>query len=142
VIKTTTAVLLLCFVPLAACGDDQALTIPTVTVPDSPATELGIKDLKVGDGAEAKPGDTVTVNYIGVGQQSKKTFDSSYGRGPATFRLDQVIPGWTNGIPGMKVGGRRELVIPGDMAYGANPPFPDIAPNETLVFVVDLLAVQ
>lgn len=141
--KTKTAVLLLCLVPLAACGgDDEELTTPTVTVPDSPATELGIKDLKVGDGAEAKPGDTVTVNYIGVGQQSKTTFDSSYGRAPATFALDQVIPGWTNGIPGMKVGGRRELVIPGDQAYGANPPSPDIAPNETLVFVVDLLAVQ
>jgi len=141
VIKTTAAVLLLCLVPLAACGDN-APTTPTLTVPDSPATELGIKDLTVGDGAEAKPGDTVTVNYIGVGQQSKKTFDSSYGRAPATFPLDQVIPGWTKGIPGMKVGGRRELVIPGDLAYGANPPSPDIAPNETLVFVVDLLGVK
>ena len=161
VILKTAAIALLCLVPVAACGnDDQALSTgngantatttagsasadaPKVTVPSAPATKLEITDLKVGDGAEATPGSTVTVNYIGVGQKSGKVFDSSYGQQPATFPLDQVIKGWTDGIPGMKVGGRRQLVIPGDQAYGANPPSADISPNETLVFIVDLLAVK
>ena len=160
-ILKTAAIALLCLVPVAACGNDnQALSTgngantatttagsasadaPKVTVPSAPATKLEITDLKVGDGAEATPGSTVTVNYIGVGQKSGKVFDSSYGQQPATFPLDQVIKGWTDGIPGMKVGGRRQLVIPGDQAYGANPPSADISPNETLVFIVDLLAVK
>jgi peptidylprolyl isomerase len=113
---------------------------PTVTVPDAPATELVIIDDVVGTGAEVTPGSTVTVHYVGVGQQSGEEFDTSWGSDPVTFSLDGVIPGWTEGLVGMKVGGRRTLVIPGAKAYGANPPSPDIAPDETLVFTVDLLA--
>lgn len=114
---------------------------PTVTVPDQPATELLITDDIVGDGAEVKPGDQVTVHYVGVGQQSKAEFDSSWGRGePISFGLNQVIQGWGEGLVGMKVGGRRTLVIPGALAYGPRGYPPDIAPDETLVFTVDLVA--
>ena len=85
-----------------------------------PPTTLVKQDLVVGTGAEVQAGDTVTVNYIGVSCSTGKIFDSSYTRGqPATFSLDQVIPGWTQGIPGMKVGGQRLLGIPSDLAYGA-----------------------
>lgn len=117
---------------------------PTIVVTDkTPATELGVKDLVVGDGAEVKAGDVVTVNYEGVALSSGETFDSSYTRGqPATFGLEQVIPGWSQGLVGMKEGGTRLLVIPGDLAYGENSPTPEIGPNETLVFVVDLISVQ
>jgi peptidylprolyl isomerase len=115
---------------------------PTVTVPPAPATKLEITDDIVGTGAEVKPGATVTVHYVGVGQQSGKEFDSSWSRGQTiSFPLDGVIKGWTDGLVGMKVGGRRTLVIPGDQAYGANPPSGDIQPNETLVFVIDLVSV-
>jgi peptidylprolyl isomerase len=115
-------------------------TKPTVTVPDEPATDLTCVDLVVGDGDEATgPSDTVTVHYVGVGQASGEEFDASWGGEPATFRLDGVIAGWTEGIPGMKVGGRRLLTIPGDKAYPDGRP--GIEPGETLVFIVDLLEV-
>jgi peptidylprolyl isomerase len=115
---------------------------PTVTVPDSPATELKIVDDVVGTGEEVKPGATVTVHYVGVGQQSGKEFDSSWSRGQTiSFPLQGVIKGWTDGLVGMKVGGRRTLIIPGDQAYGPNPPSSDIQPNETLVFTIDLVSV-
>lgn len=119
-------------------------TAPTIEITDdTPATELGIEDLVVGDGAEVKAGDTVTVDYVGVALSTGETFDSSFERGsPATFGLDQVIPGWSEGLVGMKVGGTRLLVIPGDLAYGEVSPTPEIGPNETLVFVVDLIEVQ
>jgi peptidylprolyl isomerase len=86
----------------------------------------------------------VTVHYVGCGQQSAKQFDASWDRGqPATFGLDQVIQGWSEGLVGMKEGGRRELTIPGELAYGANPPpGAGIHPNETLVFVVDMISVK
>lgn len=114
---------------------------PTVTVPDAPATELQIIDDIVGAGTEVPAGATVTVHYVGVGQISKKQFDASWdGAGPATFSLDGVIPGWTQGIPGMSVGGRRTLIIPGELAYGPSAPSADIAPNETLVFTIDLIS--
>jgi peptidylprolyl isomerase len=116
---------------------------PTVTVPAAPATQLQVTDLVVGTGAEAQPTSNVLVHYVGVGQATGKQFDSSWDRGePISFPLNQVIPGWSQGMVGMKEGGRRELVIPGALAYGANPPTPDIQPNETLVFVVDLISVQ
>jgi peptidylprolyl isomerase len=121
---------------------------PTPAIPDGPATELCVIDVVTGNGdevtqADATKGVQVKVNYVGVGQSSKQTFDSSFQRGePISFRLNGVIKGWTDGLVGMKVGGRRELVIPGDLAYGTNSPTPDIAPNETLVFVVDLLAIE
>lgn len=106
-----------------------------------PATELGVADVVVGEGAEAQAGDTLTVDYCGVGLGSKTLFDSSYSRGtPATFPLDGVITGWQEGVPGMKVGGTRLLVIPGELAYGENPP-PGIGPNETLIFTVTLQSI-
>ena len=117
---------------------------PTVTVSPETAktTQLTFSDLVVGTGAEIKPGDTVTAHYVGIGAASGKQFDSSWDQGqPAQFPLANVIPGWQSGIPGMKVGGRRLLVIPGDQAYGANPPSGSgIGANETLVFVVDIVS--
>ena len=117
---------------------------PTVALSPETAktTQLTFSDLVVGTGAEIKPGDTVTAHYVGIGAASGKQFDSSWDRGqPAQFPLSNVIAGWQNGIPGMKVGGRRLLVIPGDQAYGANPPSGSgISPNETLVFVVDIVS--
>lgn len=118
---------------------------PTVTPPTGAApTKLESKDLIVGTGPEAKAGDTVTVNYVGVLFKGGKVFDASWNRKePFTFTLGkgQVIPGWDQGIPGMKVGGRRELVIPAPLAYAAKGSPPSIPPNATLVFVVDLLGV-
>ena len=125
--------------PCVALADPLPTGAPNVPVQVGPApTTLVKEDLKVGTGAEVSAGETVTVNYIGVSCSTGKIFDSSYSRGqPATFGLDQVIKGWTNGIPGMKVGGQRLLGIPADQAYGANPP-PGIAPDEALWFVVDV----
>ena len=99
-------------------------------------------DVVEGTGDPVAAGATVTVDYCGVGLDSGAIFDSSFARGqPATFPLDGVITGWQDGIPGMKPGGRRVLVIPGDQAYGPNPPpGSGIGPNETLVFVVDMLS--
>lgn len=111
----------------------------TVATGAAPATSLGSADIRVGDGAEVQPGATVTVNYCGVGYGGQTVFDSSWSRGePITFPLDNLIPGWQEGIPGMKVGGQRLLVIPGELAYG-EAGAPGIAPNETLVFVIELL---
>ena len=116
---------------------------PDVEVPDEPASELGIEDLVDGTGDEVGAGATITAHYTGVGQSSGQTFDSSWDRGePATFSLSQVIPGWTEGLVGMKVGGRRRLVIPGELAYGESPPSGDIGANETLVFVIDLVRID
>lgn len=106
-------------------------------------TELEIDDVKVGTGAEAVPGKTVTVHYTGWLTDGTR-FDSSHERGePFTFSLGagQVIPGWEQGVAGMKVGGTRILVIPPDMGYGEQGTGP-IPPNATLVFQVDLLAVE
>ena len=106
-------------------------------------TTLVTKDLVEGTGAEVKPGATVTANYCGVGMITGQIFDSSWARGgtPISFGLDQVIAGWTQGIPGMKVGGERLLIIPGDLGYGAaGNSQAGIQPNEPLVFVVDLTA--
>ncbi len=116
---------------------------PKVVVPSgSPPTKLVIKDIKVGQGAAATAASTVTVQYVGVSWSTKQQFDSSWDRGePATFALSQVVPGWQQGIPGMKVGGRRELIIPPALGYGAAGAPPDIKPNETLVFIIDLLKV-
>ena len=94
----------------------------------------------VGKGDPVEPGAELTVQYVGMGQQSRAEFDSSWTRGePATFPLDGVIQGWQEGILGMKPGGRRLLVIPGSMAYGPQGNPPAIMPDETLVFVVDLI---
>jgi peptidylprolyl isomerase len=119
---------------------------PVVTVPSGPApTKLIIKDLVVGTGQTAKVGNTVTVNYVGVLFKNGKEFDSSWKTGqPASFPLTSggVIAGWVNGIPGMKVGGRRELIIPAAQAYGKAGRPPTIPPNSPLVFVVDLLSIS
>ena len=119
---------------------------PVVTVPTGPApTKLVTKDLVTGTGQTAKAGDTVTVNYVGELYKTGKEFDSSWSRNqPFTTALTtgSVIPGWVQGIPGMKVGGRRELIIPASLAYGKAGSPPTIPPNSPLVFVVDLLSVS
>ena len=118
---------------------------PTVTVPGgAPPTALQIKDITVGTGAEATTGSHVTVQYVGVNFADGKEFDASWNRGqPFDFNLGagQVIKGWDQGVVGMKVGGRRELIIPPALGYGPNGSPPVIQPNETLVFVVDLVKV-
>ena len=111
----------------------------------APPKKLVIKDLEEGTGVAAKAGDAVTVHYVGVNYKTGKEFDSSWSRGePFTFPLGDhvVIPGWEQGLKGMKVGGRRELIIPPAPGYGAAGSPPTIPPNETLVFVVDLEAVE
>ncbi len=114
---------------------------PEVPVKVGPAPTTLIKDdLREGTGETVAPGASVTVNYIGVACSTGKIFDSSYSRGqPLTFSLNGVIKGWTDGIPGMKVGGRRLLGIPADQAYGAAGSPPNIGPNEALWFVVDVI---
>jgi peptidylprolyl isomerase len=109
-----------------------------------PPAELEIEDLVVGDGAEATAGDAVRVNYVGVDWATGQEFDSSWGRGtPFDFQLGvgQVIPGWDQGVEGMRVGGRRVLTIPPDLAYGDRSVGDVIGPDATLVFVVDLVEV-
>jgi peptidylprolyl isomerase len=119
---------------------------PVVEVPAAePPKQLETKELVEGTGAEAKAGDTITVQYVGVGYESEEKFDASWDRGePFTFTLGagEVIPGWDEGIVGMKEKGRRELIIPSELAYGPEGSPPAIGPNETLIFVVDLLAVK
>jgi peptidylprolyl isomerase len=116
---------------------------PKIALPSGPApTKLVVKDLVKGTGPEAKLGETVTVNYVGVLYHGGKEFDASWRRGePTSFALEEgkLIAGWTQGIPGMRVGGRRELIIPAPLAYGAQGQG-EIPPNAPLVFVVDLLA--
>jgi peptidylprolyl isomerase len=164
-VKALLTVISLCaLLALAGCGDDSSdeettsggettaaqssedtSKKPKVTIPDGePPQELAERDLVEGTGPEAKAGDEVTVQYVGVGFDSKEEFDASWDRGePFTFQLGagQVIPGWDQGVEGMKVGGRRELTIPAELAYGEAGSPPVIGPNETLVFVVDLVKV-
>jgi len=121
-------------------------TKPKVTVPQgAPPKKLEVKDLEEGTGATAKSGDRVSVNYVGVNYKTGKEFDASWDRGETfTFTLGagEVISGWDQGVAGMKVGGRRELIIPPELGYGASGAPPAIPPNETLVFVVDLEAIE
>ncbi|MCW3069589.1 MAG: FKBP-type peptidyl-prolyl cis-trans isomerase [Solirubrobacterales bacterium] len=118
-------------------------TEPKVTPPSGAApSKLVVKDLVVGTGAEAKLGKSITVNYVGALYNGGKVFDASWKSGqPTTFQLQTggLIAGWTQGIPGMKVGGRRELIVPAALGYGAKGSPPTIPPNAPLVFVVDLL---
>ena len=118
---------------------------PDVTVPEGAApTELVVEDLIVGEGTEATAGAEVSAHYVGVAYSTGEEFDSSWEGGtPISFPLGEgrVIPGWDQGIEGMKVGGRRQLVIPPQLAYGESGYPPVIAPNETLIFVVDLVGV-
>ncbi len=110
-----------------------------------PPSELEIVDEIEGTGPHAEAGRTVTAHYVGVSFSTGEEFDASWSRGrPLDFRLGvgQVIPGWDQGIVGMRVGGRRRLVIPPDLAYGNRGAGQAIGPNETLIFVVDLVAVS
>ena len=112
---------------------------------DPPST-LVKQDIVKGTGATAEAGDTVTVRYVGVRFRDNQQFDASWERKPNEFKFPlgagQVIQGWDQGLKGMRVGGRRQLTIPADLAYGAQGQPPDIGPNETLVFVVDLKKVS
>ena len=114
----------------------------TAPKPRTTASGLQITDLVVGEGEEAKAGQTVSVNYRGTLQNGKE-FDSSYGRGPFSFPLGagRVIKGWDEGVAGMKVGGKRQLVIPSDLAYGSRGAGGVIPPDATLLFDVELLGV-
>ncbi|MFD5143738.1 FKBP-type peptidyl-prolyl cis-trans isomerase [Streptomyces sp. NPDC058401] len=121
------------------------LTKPEVERPQGEAPEeLTVRDLVVGDGAEAKPGRVVRVHYVGVTFASGKEFDASWDRGePFKFAVGggRAIKGWDRGIRGMKVGGRREIIVPPRLGYGKQSPSPLIPAGSTLVFVVDLLSV-
>jgi peptidylprolyl isomerase len=116
---------------------------PEIDFPGGEApTELVISDIVVGDGAEAVPGATVLVHYVGVDFENGDEFDSSWNRGePIEFPLRGLIAGWQEGIPGMKVGGRRQLTIPPELAYGAAGGGHRLS-GQTLIFVIDLLAVR
>ncbi|MBP7972055.1 MAG: FKBP-type peptidyl-prolyl cis-trans isomerase [Candidatus Nanopelagicales bacterium] len=108
------------------------------------AQTLSTTDLKVGKAAKAKTGDTLTVNYYLASGLTGQKIEASFGSAPQTFKLEAggLIPGWVKGVPGMQVGGRRVLVVPGADAYAENPPpGSGIQPNETLVFVVDLVGI-
>lgn len=149
---------------LVACGSDSVdqtsetsaasgYTVPEVTLNGSaepviakptgnPPTTLVSKDLVVGTGPEAVENATVTVNYTLMSWSEGKTLESSWQSGqPVTFQLAGLIPGWQQGLPGMKVGGKRLLIIPPDLAYGATGQG-SVGPNETLLFVIELTAVQ
>lgn len=114
---------------------------PEVDFPEGePPRQLTMRDLVVGDGAEAVPGGRVTVHYVGVEFDTGEEFDSSWNRGESiTFGLRGLIPGWQEGIPGMRVGGRRELIIPPALAYGETGSHR--LAGKTLIFVIDLLGV-
>ena len=111
----------------------------------APPADLVIEDITVGEGPEAQPGQLASVHYVGVAHSTGREFDASWNRGE-TFEFPlgggQVIAGWDQGVVGMKVGGRRRLTIPPHLGYGSRGAGGVIKPNETLVFVVDLLAVR
>jgi peptidylprolyl isomerase len=112
---------------------------PEIDFPEGPVpTELVITDLIEGDGPEAKAGDTVSTHYVGVAWSTGEEFDASWGR----VGVGQVIQGWDQGLLGMKVGGRRRLEIPSELAYGSRGAGGAIGPNEALIFVVDLVGVR
>ena len=135
---------------VAQGGDDSGGTDsagkPEIEIPEGPPPEeLVVEDLEEGDGAAAASGDTISVQYVGVEYETGEEFDSSYDTGePIQLVLGggSVIPGWDQGLEGMKEGGRRQLTIPPDLAYGSQGKPPDIGPNATLVFVVDLVSVN
>ncbi len=120
---------------------------PQIEIPagQAPSYQLEIEDITVGDGDEARSGHTVDVHYVGVSWSSGQEFDASWDRGESfKFGLGkgQVIPGWDQGVAGMKVGGRRRITIPPNLGYGKRGAGGVIGPDETLVFVVDLLGVS
>jgi peptidylprolyl isomerase len=120
---------------------------PEIEIPEgaSPSYQLEIEDLEVGEGEEATAGRVVEVHYAGVSWSTGREFDASWSRGDTfKFKLGgrQVIPGWDQGVEGMRVGGRRRLTIPPMLAYGKRGAGGVIGPDETLVFVVDLVGVR
>jgi peptidylprolyl isomerase len=158
---------LVCALGLAACGSSKAASTTTSTTARTaaasapsvanatnlsteptvgpgkqpPPTKLVTKDLVVGKGPSATSADTVTVQYVGAAYDTGKVFDASWTNGqPSTFPLNEVVAGFREGIVGMKVGGRRVIVIPPSLGYGKEGRAPAISPNETLTFVVDLKA--
>ena len=154
--RSLAVVLAFSLVLLTGCGEKEvsasADNLPTVTTNQGEAPTIGApsgtppatlvtKDIIVGTGAEALPTSTMTVHYTLMTWSNGQLIESSWNSGsPATFPLANVIVGWQQGIPGMKVGGRRLLVIPPDLGYGAQGGGP-IGPNETLIFVVDAIGV-
>ncbi len=126
--------------PAGTFGTEPSVTVP----PGAPPTQLEVSDLIVGTGQTAEAGDSVTVQYVLATYSSDKVIQASWTSQPFTFTLGQgqVIKGWDEGVVGMKVGGRRELVIPPSLGYGTSSPGAGIAPNDTLVFVVDLLKIN
>jgi peptidylprolyl isomerase len=141
---------------IARGGDDESSSPGSVStdlsskpepaIPDeAPPAELQSEDVVDGEGATAKAGDQVTVQYVGVDYETGEEFDSSWDSGqPFEFELGsrEVIPGWDQGVEGMKEGGRRQLIIPPELAYGPQGQPPAIGPNATLVFVIDLVKVN
>lgn len=125
---------------------DPKLTKPEIDFPgDTPPSELVIEDITVGDGEVCQAGDSVRCHYVGVAWSTGEEFDASWNRGaPLDFQVGvgMVIEGWDKGLQGMAVGGRRKLVIPPHMAYGERGAGGAIGPNETLIFVVDLVDVS
>lgn len=120
---------------------------PEVDFPEGPPpTQLDVADITIGDGPEARGGSRVRVHYVGVAYSSGEEFDASYNRGePLEFQLGagRVIAGWDQGVAGMRVGGRRKLIIPPDLGYGDRGAGGGvIAPGETLIFIVDLVGVR
>ena len=117
---------------------------PEIDYPEgAPPADLEITDIREGDGKVASAGDTVTVHYVGVAFSSGEEFDASWSRGePLEFTLGvrQVISGWDQGLQGMRVGGRRKLVIPPHLGYGSRGAGRAIKPGETLIFVCDLIS--
>ena len=120
----------------------EGTKLPNFEPRTEPVKELEIIDTEVGTGVEVQPGATVTVHYTGALVKNGIIFQSSHDFGKTiSFGLDQVIKGWTHGVPGMKVGGTRRLVIPAEMAYGSSSPASNIPANSDLVFDIDLIAI-
>lgn len=121
----------------------EGTKLPNFEPRTEPVAELEIIDTETGTGAEVQPGATVTVHYTGALVKNGIIFQSSLDFGNTiSFGLDQVIKGWTQGVPGMKVGGTRRLVIPAEMAYGSASPAPNIPANSDLVFDIDLIDIS
>lgn len=125
-------------------GFDPNTTKPEIDFPgDNPPAELILEDIWEGDGAIAEPGDMIKAHYVGIAWSTGEEFDASWNRGePLQFQVGvgQVIQGWDQGLLGMKVGGRRKITIPPELGYGAQGAGSAIGPNETLIFVVDLVS--
>jgi peptidylprolyl isomerase len=131
--------------PAAPVGASEVATKPVVEIPDELPTELVITDLIEGEGPEAAVGDVVTVNYVGVRSADGTEFDNSYDRGspfPVNLGSGGVIAGWEQGLLGVKAGGRRQLDIPANLAYGDNPQGDVIQAGDALTFVIDVVSIE